>query len=161
MSTLANCMPDPMRGRVPAIVGSNPRIAKTDNGGIALVAPSGTLRLTRLSSRAFDTLEQTGLRAPRTITLLNPSGRLRLLSDNKFTVELGCGTIEGEWRASAGKVSPNPVERTAPSCNVGPASEASRLSQFFTGNVLAVTGPNRDIVLLVNEDRSIAGRTAD
>jgi hypothetical protein len=35
------------------------------------------------------------------------------------------------------------------------------LSQFFTGNVLAVTGPNRDIVLLVNEHRSIAGRTAD
>jgi heat shock protein HslJ len=162
MSTLANCMPDPMRGRVPAIVGSNPRIAKTNNGGIALVAPSGTLRLTRLSSRAFDTLEQTGLRAPRTITLLNPSGRLRLLSDNKFTVELGCGTIEGEWRGGQpARFSPNPVERTAPSCNVGPASEASRLSQFFTGNVLAVTGPNRDIVLLVNEDRSIAGRTAD
>jgi hypothetical protein len=91
MSTLANCMPDPMRGRVPAIVGSNPRIAKTDNGGIALVAPSGTLRLTRLSSPAFGTLEQIGLRAPRTIDLLNPAGRLVLRSGNKFTIELPCG----------------------------------------------------------------------
>jgi hypothetical protein len=35
------------------------------------------------------------------------------------------------------------------------------MSQFFTGDILSVTGPNRDIVLLVNEDQSIAGRVAD
>jgi hypothetical protein len=40
MSTLANCMPDQMRGRVPAIVGNDPRIAKTQRGGIALEAMS-------------------------------------------------------------------------------------------------------------------------
>jgi heat shock protein HslJ len=162
MSTLANCMPDPMRGRVPAIVGSNARVAKTDNGGIALVSPSGTLRLSRMSSRGFGTSEQIGLRAPRTIDLLNPAGRLILRSGNKFTVELSCGKIEGEWRGGQpARFSPNALERTAPACDRSPDSEASRLGQFFTGNVLAVTGPNRDIVLLVNEIRSIAGRVAD
>jgi heat shock protein HslJ len=162
MSTLANCMPDPMRGRVPAIVGSNPRVAKTDGGGIALVAPSGTLRLTRLSSRTFGSLEQIGLRGPRTITLLDPGGRLELRSGGKFTVELPCGKIEGDWRGGQpARFSPDPLERTAPQCDRSPGSEAFRLSQFFTGNVLAVTGPNRDIVLLVNEDRSIAGRATD
>jgi len=98
MSTLANCMPDPLRRRVPAIVGSNPRIAKTDDGGIALVAPSGTLRLKRVSSRKFGTLEQIGLHAPRTIMLLDPHGRLVLKQGGRFTVELRCGTIEGGWR---------------------------------------------------------------
>ncbi len=171
MSTLANCMPDPLRGRVPAIVGSNPRIAKTESGGIALVAPSGTLRLTRLSRRDFGTNEEIGLRAPRTITLLDPGGRqgrldpggrLLLRSGNKFTVELGCGKIEGDWRGGQpARFSPDPLERTAPGCDRSPGSETSRVSRFFTGNVLAVTGPNRDIVLLVNEDRSIAGRVAD
>jgi hypothetical protein len=43
---------------------------------------------------------------------------------------------------------------------VRPTSEAFQLSQFFTGDVLSVTGPNGDIVLLVNEDRSIAGLVA-
>jgi heat shock protein HslJ len=159
VSTLANCMPDPMRGRVPAIVGSNPRIAKTDGGGIALVAPSGTLRLKRVSARESGTLEQIGLHAPRTITLSNPPARLVLGKGGRFAVELRCGNIEGDWRGGQpARFSPDPLERTAPDCARGPGSEASRLSRFFTGNVLAVTGPNRDIVLLVNEDQSIAGR---
>lgn len=162
MSTLANCMPDPVRGRVSAIVGSNPRIAKTDRGGLALVAPSGTLRLTRLSSRDFGSREQIGLRAPSAITLLNPGGRLALQSGGRFKVELRCGKIEGDWRGGQpARFSPDPLERTAPDCDRSPGSEASRVSRFFTGNVLAVTGPNRDIVLLVNADRSIAGRVAD
>jgi hypothetical protein len=162
MTTLANCMPDPMRGRVPAIVGSNPRIAKMENGGIALVAPSGTLRLKQLSSRGFGTHEQIGLRGPRTIMLLNPGARLVLQSGGRFAVELQCGKVEGGWRGGQpARFSPDPLERTAPGCDHSPGSDASRLSRFFTGDVLAVTGPNRDIVLLVNEDRSLAGRTAD
>lgn len=161
-STLANCMPDPMRGRVPAVVGSNPRIAKTDGGGIALVAPSGTLRLKRVSGRAFGTGEQIGLRAPGNITLLNPRGRLALRSGGRFAVELRCGKVEGEWRGGQpSRFSPDPLERTAPDCDRSPGSEASRVSRFFTGDVLAVTGPNRDIVLLVNEGRSLAGRVAE
>jgi heat shock protein HslJ len=162
MSTLANCMPDPMRGRVPAIIGSNPRIAKTQSGGMALVAPSGTLRLTRLSSRTFGTHEDLGLRGPRRIALLSPSASLALHSGGKFTVELQCGKIQGEWRGGQpARFSPDPLERTASDCDRSPASEAFRMSQFFTGDILSATGPNRDIVLLVNEDRSIAGRVAD
>jgi hypothetical protein len=77
-------------------------------------------------------------------------------------VELRCGRIEGDWRAGQpARFSPDPLERTAPGCDRSPRSEASRLTRFFTGDVLAVTGPNRDIVLLVNEDLSLAGRAAD
>jgi heat shock protein HslJ len=162
VSTLASCMPDPMRSRVPAIVASNPRIARMDGGGIALVAPSGTLRLARLSSQQFGSLEQIGLRGPRTIALLNPSGRLVLQAGGKFTVELQCGKLEGQWRSGQpARFSADRGEGGAPACDWSPGSEASRLRRFFTGNVLAVTGPNRDIVLLVNHARSIAGRASE
>ena len=161
MSTLANCAPDPLRMRIHSIVGSNPRIAKSEGGGLALVAPAGTLRLTRLSARGFGTAEQLGLRPPRSIVLLAPSATLRL-SANRFAVELKCGRIEGDWRAGQpARFSPDPLERTAPNCPQSPGSDAFRLGQFFTGNVHAVTGPNRDIVLLVNRDQNIAGRTVD
>ena len=161
MSTLASCAPDPIRTRIHGIVGSNPRIAKTEGGGLALVSPAGTLRLSRKSARAFGTAEQLGLRPPRTIALLRPNATLRL-SANRFTIELPCGRIEGGWRAGQpARFSPDPIERTAPNCAPAPGSDAFRLGQFFTGNVHAVTGPNRDIVLLVNRDRSIAARTAD
>ncbi|HEX8579122.1 MAG TPA: META domain-containing protein [Allosphingosinicella sp.] len=161
MSTLANCAPDSLRHRVPHIVGSNPRVAKTADG-VALVSPNGTLRLTRLSQRPFGIGEQLGLRGPRSILLLSPNGRLTLKPGGKFAIDLACGRIEGDWRGGQpARFSPDPLERTAPRCDQGPGSDAFRLSQFFTGNVLAVTGPNRDIVLLVNEDRSLSGRVAD
>lgn len=160
ISTLASCAPDPLRSRIHAIVAGNPRIAKTE-GGLALVAPAGMLRLTRQSSRGFGTSEQLGLRPPRTIVLLRGSATLRL-GAGRFAVELQCGRIEGDWRGGQpARFSPDPIERTAPRCVGTPGSDAFRLGQFFTGNVHAVTGPNRDIVLLVNEDESIAGRNAD
>ncbi|HEY7810483.1 MAG TPA: META domain-containing protein [Allosphingosinicella sp.] len=161
MSTLANCAPDPLRQRVPHIVGSNPRVAKTADG-LALVSTNGTLSLTRLSQRPFGTGEQLGLRGPRSILLLGPDGRLTLKPGGKFAIDLACGRIEGDWRGGQpARFSPDPLERTAPRCDQSPGSDAFRLSQFFTGNVLAVTGPNRDIVLLVNEDRSLPGRVAE
>jgi hypothetical protein len=157
MSTLVNCMPDPVRGRIGAIVGSKPRIAKTD-AGIALVAPSGTLRLRRVSARAFGSSEQAGLRGPASITLLRRGARLVLEGGNRFAVELACGRIEGEWRGGQpARFSPDPLERTAPGCDRSDGSDAFDLSQFFTGDVHAVTGPNKDIVLLVNRDRSLSG----
>ncbi len=159
VSTLALCPPDPLAARIGRIVGGNPRIARTAEGGLALVSPSGTLRLTRISSRAFGTGEQLGLRAPATIRLRDPQARLELLAGGRFAVVLDCGRIEGEWRGGQpARFSPGPLERTAPSCSHDPGSSAFRLSQFFTGDVLAVTGPNRDIVLLVNEDQGIGGR---
>ncbi|HEX9955102.1 MAG TPA: META domain-containing protein [Allosphingosinicella sp.] len=160
MSTLANCEPNPLRHRVPHIAGSNPRIAKTTDG-LALVSPNGTLRLTRLSQRPFGIGEELGLRGPRSILLLGPNGRLTLKPGGKFAIDLACGRIEGDCRGGQpARFSPDPLERTAPGCDRSPGSDAFRLSQFFTGNVLAVTGPNRDIVLLVNEDRSLSGRVA-
>lgn len=162
VSTLVNCPPDPLRARIRRIVGADPRIAKTSSGGLALVSRAGTLRMTRLSARGFGTGEQLGMRAPRTITLLNPNAKLVLLGAARFAVALDCGRIEGEWRGGQpARFSPDPLERTAPACARGPGSDAFRLRRFFTGNVLAVTGPNRDIVLLVNEDESIAARTGE
>jgi hypothetical protein len=85
-----------------------------------------------------------------------------LQSGNRFAIILDCGRIEGEWRGGQpARFSPDPLERNAPNCDVRVGSDAFRLGQFFTGNVLAITGPNRDIVLLVNEDESIAGRVAE
>jgi heat shock protein HslJ len=98
MSTIANCTKDQKEARVPAIVGSNPRIAKTESGGLVLAAPSGTLRLTRKSTRNFGTREEVGLRRPRNMTLLRPSARLALQSGGRFAVELACGRVEGSWR---------------------------------------------------------------
>jgi heat shock protein HslJ len=162
VTTLASCVPDPLRSRIGAVLGNNPRIAKTDDRGLALVASTGTLRLTRLSERTFGRGEQLGLRAPRAIELLAPKGRLMLQSGNRFAISLDCGRIEGEWRGGQpARFSSGPLERTAPNCDTRPGSNAFRLGQFFTGNVLAITGPNRDIVLVVNEDRSIAGRVAE
>lgn len=161
MGTLALCPPDPLRGRISGIVASNPRYARTGSGGLALVSRAGTLRLTQLSSRGFGTGEQLGLRAPRTVTLLEPRGELTLLGGGRFAVALDCGRVEGDWRGGQpARFSPDPLERTAPNCPGGPGSDAFRVSQFFTGNVSAVTGPNRDILLLVNEDKSIAGQVA-
>jgi heat shock protein HslJ len=158
LSTLAACEADPLRPRIATVLGSKPRIAKTKEGNIALVAASGTLQLDRLSARGFGSHEQLGLRAPATIELLRPRARL-ILGKNRFAITLDCGRIEGEWRGGQpSRFSPGPIERTAPSCDSRPGSDAFSLSQFFTGNVHAVTGPNRDIVLLVNEDRSIAGQ---
>lgn len=162
VSTAARCPVDPTRARIRAIVGANPRLAKTRTGGLALVSRRGTLRMTRLSARGFGTGEQLGLRGPRTITLLNPAASLVLTGANRFAVALDCGRIEGEWRGGQpARFSPDPLERTASGCARGPGSDAFRLNRFFTGNVLAVTGPNRDIVLLVNEDESIAARTGE
>jgi heat shock protein HslJ len=159
LSTLAACQADPLRPRIATVLGNNPRIAKTKEESIALVAASGTLRLNRLTARRFGTSEQLGLRAPATIELLKPRGRLMLLGANRFAIALDCGRIEGEWRGGQpSRFSPGPVERTAPACQSNPGSDPFLLAQFFTGGVHAVTGPNRDIVLLVNEDRSIAGR---
>ena len=158
LSTLAQCAPDPTRARVRAIVAGHPRIAKTDGGGLALVAPAGTLRLARLSATPFGSGETLGLRAPRTIILLDPDARLTLTS-KRFTIQLSCGRIEGQWRGGQpARFSTDPTDRSAPGCAQGPGSDAFRLSQFFNGDVHAVTGPNRDIVLLVNEEQSLAGR---
>lgn len=161
VSTLQNCLPDALRSRIHGIVGGKPRIAKTGTSGLALVSRAGTLRMTRLSGRSFDTGTQLGLSAPVTMSLLNPNARLELSGASRFAVVLGCGRIEGDWRGGQpARFSPDPVERTAPGCARGPGSDAFRVSQFFTGNVLGVIGPNRDIVLLVNEDESIAGLIA-
>jgi len=161
VSTLALCAPDPLRARIRGIVAANPRIAGTGTRGLALVASQGTLRLSRMSARPFGTGEELGLRPPRTIALLEPEARLTL-RPRRFTIELPCGRIEGDWRGGQpARFSPDPIERTAPRCDPKPGSDASRLGQFFTGNVLAVTGPNRDIVLLVNEGRSLPARVAD
>jgi heat shock protein HslJ len=161
-STLASCPADPLRSRIGSVLGSNPRIAKTKEGSLSLVAATGTLHLSRMSARRFGTREQLGLRAPATIELLKPRGRLMLLASNRFAIMLDCGRIEGEWRGGQpARFSPGPAERTAPACDSRPGSDAFRVGQFFTGNVHAVTGPNRDIVLLVNENESIAGRIGD
>lgn len=160
LSTLAQCTPDPTRARARAILAGHPRIAKTEGGGLALVAPAGTLRLARLSAKPFGSGELLGLRAPRAISLLDPEARLTLLDGKRFAIQLSCGRVEGQWRGGQpARFSTDPTDRSAPGCAQGPGSDAFRLSQFFNGDVLAVTGPNRDIVLLVNEDESIAGRT--
>jgi hypothetical protein len=36
-----------------------------------------------------------------------------------------------------------------------------QLYNFFTGNIIAAVGPNRDIALFVNNGKSIAARVAD
>jgi heat shock protein HslJ len=161
VTTLALCEEDPLRRRIHRIVGTSPRFARTESGGMALVSHEGSLRLTRLSARPFGTHETFGLRPPRTIDLIQPKARLRLHA-RRFTITLDCGRIEGDWRGGQpARFSPDPIERTGPDCAQGPGSDAFQLGQFFTGNVLAVTGPNNDIVLLVNEDRSIAARVAN
>lgn len=161
VSTMALCPTDPLRARIRGIVASNPQFARTSSDGMALVSRAGTLRMTRLSGRDFGTLKQLGLRAPRTISLLGPRAELMLLGGGRFAVALDCGRVEGNWRGGQpARFSPDPFERTAPNCPGGPGSAAFRLSRFFTGDVSAVTGPNRDIVLLVNEGESIAGQVA-
>jgi hypothetical protein len=161
VSTLAACQADPVRPRIGAILGSNPRIATDKEGGVVLVGASGTLHLSRISDKRFGSGEQVGLRAPAAIDLLRPKAKLMLLGANRFAILLECGRIEGEWRGGQpSRFSPGPPERTAPDCESRPGSDAFRLGQFFTGNVHAVTGPNRDIVLLVNEGESIPGRLA-
>jgi hypothetical protein len=163
--TLANCPRDEVREKINAVVAASPRIARVEGNGIALISRAGTLQLRRVSAQAFGTSVEAGLRPGASFDLLIGNGgpaRLRLGARDTFAVSLPCGTFEGRWRNARGsgpdyaRFSP---ERSPAGCGEGPA--AMQLYNFFTGNIIAAVGPNRDIALFVNNGKSIAARVAD
>jgi heat shock protein HslJ len=161
--TDANCPADPVRARINGVVAESPRIAMTGDGGIALVSRGGALRLARQSPRAFGTGVVQRLSPGMAFDL--PAGRqgtARLtLNSGRFTVVMACGQVQGQWRTdrspagSYARFSPDPLPATC-----AEDAGARRLEQFFTGDVLAAIGPNRDIALFVNREDSLAAQVA-
>lgn len=162
--TMANCPPDPIRARIRAVVAASPRIAHTREGSLALVSRSGTLRLDRRSTRRFGTGVAMTLRPGNGFDVAagtRGTARLLLAPAERFSLALPCGRLTGRWRnhrdRSGGyaRFSPDPPPA---SCAADPA--ARRLERFFTGDVLAAIGPNKDIALFVSRGKSLAGRVA-
>ena len=159
MVTLANCPPDPVRQAINQVVAAAPRIARTADGGLALVSRVGTLRLARSSARAFGTGVQTRLRSGWGFDLLGEAGgqaRLTLGPGDRFSVALACGTFDGRWRSD-----PSGQARFSPGrLPIGCESDEAAIGMynFFTGDLLAAVGPNRDIALFVSRGRSLAAR---
>ena len=159
--TLANCPKDEIRQKINAVVAASPRIARTVDGGLALVSSIGTLRMNRLSTRAFGPATGAQLKAGTSFRLLAgaDSARLALGPGDAFSVTLPCGMFSGRWQNRRGfgtdfaRFSP---ERPPAGCSE--ASAGMRLYNFLTGNVLAAVGPNRDIALFVNNGRSVPAR---
>ncbi len=159
--TLAKCPRDEVREKISTIVTDSPRIARAGDDEIALIGRSGALRLRRLSTKPFGTSAGTGLRSGTSFDLQRDPGpaRLKLGPGDAFTVALPCGTFSGRWRNGRGfgtdhsRFSP---ERPPAGCGDAPA--AMQLYNFFTGNVIAAIGQNRDMALFVNNGRSLPAR---
>lgn len=167
--TLANCPRDEVRARLNAIVGSSPRVARTSDGGLALVSRAGSLRLARKAARSFGTGVERKLRGGIKLDLATGTAgsrrfegrpaRFALESADRFTLALACGTIQGRWRNvrwPGGWYARFSPERVPDACAADPL--ARRLERFFSGNLLAAIGPNQDIALLVSESESLPGR---
>ncbi|TFI56949.1 META domain-containing protein [Sphingomonas parva] len=157
--TLANCPADPVRAEIAAALGGGPRIALTGAGGVALVSDAGTLRLERVSTQPFGTGVETRLRAGSAFDLLTGEGapaRLTLAAGGRFTLALPCGTIAGRWRTDSAPA--GPYARFSPDAGCSRTGPPDPIAEFFTGDVLAAIGPNRDIALFVSRDRSLAAR---
>jgi heat shock protein HslJ len=164
MSTLANCPADEIRFKINRVVGSRPRIGLTEDGGVALISPAGTLRLQRKSRRAFGLGIETFLRAGSTFDLLTSStsdARLTVGPGNRFSLALACGTMSGSWRSDRGAGGTHArfgPDRPPEGCDNDPV--ARRLFNFFAGDVLSAVGPNKDIALFVSGEEGLPARVA-
>ncbi len=166
LMTLANCPREPVRQRMAAIVSSVPNVASADGrdgARLALLSPAGTLRLalTRAGSRGVGA--DMRLQPGQEFEIGLGSGTARLtLMPGRFTLALDCGVVTGGWRLGRGDQ--GSVARFGPDrppMNCRDESASARAYRFFSGNVLAAIGPNRDIALFVNEGDALSGRVAD
>jgi hypothetical protein len=157
--TLANCPAEPLRARMASVIGATPRIALSADGNIALVAETATLRLQRLSAAPFGSGVETRLRSGQAFEVATAGGpaRLTLAPRGQFSVALPCGSFAGRWRSDASPA--GPYARFSPEAPpAGCGESATRIVNFFTGDVLVAIGPNRDIALFVNRGDSLAGK---
>lgn len=96
--TMANCPLEPFRARIGAVVAASPRIARTREGGLALVSRSGTLRLEQRSARRFGTGISMILRPKDRFDVAagtRETARLVLAPAERFTLALACGNLAG------------------------------------------------------------------
>ena len=154
--------------RIAGLLAAAPRIALGEDGEIALVDPSGSLRLRREAPAApFSPSGRlwtgTPLRAeligiggaPLQVRYTDPVTHLRL-SDRRWEIDTGCGRLGGVWRREdAGAVGlftdPGPDSR-AP-CS--PAAET--LHRFFNGRARILVGESGEL-LIAGEETFLAGR---
>ncbi len=164
MVTMANCPDDPIRRKINSVVGSAPRVGRIADG-LALVSATGTIRLQRSSAQAFGVGVATRLQPGMAFDLMTgptPGARLTLTAPDRFTVSFSCGSFSGRWRNAregGGDVARFGPDGAPPEC--GGDASVLRLYGFFTGNLQAAIGPNKDIALFVNRGESLPARVSN
>lgn len=163
--TDANCTADPIRSTINAVVASSPRIARTTDGGLALISRDGALRLQRTSAQPFGVGVERRLRSGQAFDVPTGPGqtaRLTLGPGDRFTLALKCTTLQGRWRAAHSLWGPYTrfgPDGPRPECAGSPDEES--LYRFFMRDVQAVIGPNKDIALFVSNGEGRPARMAN